>query len=136
MSFFQNIANAIKTSLPQVFHSATAQVIAIQDSAPNASGPDKHTFVLDGLKTRFAPQLAELGDLANNALDIIVRAAFAEARSLVPAIFAPVVDTVEKAVETKLSESPFTAAPAPLGKPQSVVSAIIGTQPKLTPKAP
>lgn len=103
MSLFTTIANALKSEVAGLYASAVAKVISIEEIAPTAPGVDKHQSVLLALKTKFAPQLIELGSLVDNALDIVIKTAFAEAQLLIPVLFqpiaAPIVEQVEKKVE-------------------------------------
>jgi hypothetical protein len=143
MSFFTKLRDSIKIDFPALFDHATAQVLAVQVNAPAVTGTDKHAAVLASLKTRFAPELAALGDLAHNAADIIVKAAFAEARTLIPAIFSPALEVVEKAttaaVDAALTRSPFSAAaPAKPVTPitPASVSFLPATPPPASPAVP
>jgi hypothetical protein len=130
MTFFTDLTDLVKNHFPHIGSFAVGQIIAVQasDNAAKAADPklastgiQKAEAILGALKKRFAPEYAALGELAHNAFDIIVKAAFAEAKTLVPAIFAPVIDSVEKSVEAA------THPAAPASAPKASVEALMAS---------
>jgi len=87
---------------PEAFDFATAQVLAVQVNAPPlATGAEKHALVAASVRARFGALFVGLLDFA---LDIVVKAAFAQARAFIPALFAPALDAAEKVVQDRIAQ--------------------------------